>query len=164
MTDLNTYITDRISYYAPGRANGGAATLETIRRRDFATLEPQAVLIIVSQVITYLHTRRGALDVQVIRLQALQPVNATTYYRRDRQGAKRYLYLNYPAHNGQPRRREYVGTDPTRQATALARLQAYDDLVQVQTEIREVDNRLAAITGHLARALFTATMGLDRIW
>lgn len=164
MIDLNTYITERIGFYAPGREDGGAATLKAIQRRDFATLEPQAVLIIVGQVITYLHTRHNVLQMEENRLQGLQPVNATTYYRRDHHGAKRYLYLNHPSHNAHPRKRQYIGADPARQTAALARLQAYKDLVVVQEQLREVNHRLDAITGHLARSLLAATKGVDRIW
>lgn len=164
MTDLNTYITERIGYYAPGREDGGAATLQAINRRDYATLEPQTVLIILGQAITYLATRRGILDIQVTRLQALQPINATAYYRKDRNGHPRYLYLNYPSHNNTPRKRQYIGADPARQHQAMTRLQAYDDLVKVQAEIQEVDHRLVAITHHLACSLLAATKGIDRIW
>lgn len=164
MTNLNTYITDRISHYAPGREDGGTATLQRIRRRDYANLEPQAVLIIVSQVITYLHTRHQDLETEANRLQALQPINATAYYRKDHQGQPRYLYLHHPTHNDAPRKRQYVGADPARQAQAMAHIKAYHDLVKVQTEITEVDHRLAAITGQLARALQAATMGLATLW
>lgn len=164
MINLNTYITERIGFFAPGRRDGGTAILEAIHRRDFADLEPQAVLIIVSQVITYLTTRQGTLGIEEIRLQARQPVDASAYYRRDTKGAKRYLYLNHPAYNGRPRRREYVGADPGRQAAALARIDAHQELIKVQAEIREVSHRLTAITGHLARALVTATKGINHIW
>jgi hypothetical protein len=164
MIELNTYITERIGFYAPDRTDGGAAILETIHRRDFANLEPQAVLIIVGQVITYLITRQGTLGIQETRLQARQPVDASAYYRRHNRGAKRYLYLNHRIQDNRPRKREYIGADPGRQAAALDRIDAYEELVKVQAEIREVSNRLAAITGHLSRALLAATMGLDRVW
>lgn len=164
MTDLNTYITNRISYYAPGREDGGAAILQAIHRRDYASLKPNAVLLILTQTITYLYTRHTELLKDSAKLEKLQPVNATAYYRRDREGAKRYLYLNHPTHDNGPRIRQYIGADPTRQHQALDRIKAYEDLVKVQTEIREIDHRLAAITGHLARSLLAATKGIDRIW
>ncbi|TEU19056.1 MAG: hypothetical protein E3J21_04715 [Anaerolineales bacterium] len=62
------------------------------------------------------------------------------------------------------RRREYIGADPEAQPAALARVETYEKLVQVCSEIREVDHRLAAITGHLARALHAATNGFDPYW
>lgn len=164
MTDLNTYITDRLKYYAPNREDGGAATLRTIHRRDYANLEPQAVLIIVGQVITYLNTRHMSLKVEAERLQQLGPIQASPHYRKDRHGKPRYLYLIHPTHNDGSRRRQYIGADPARQRQALALLDAYDELVEVQAEIREVSNRLAAITGHLARALLAATIGLASEW
>lgn len=164
MTDLNTYITNRINYYAPDRTDGGAATLEAIRRRDYANLEPQAVLIIVGQTITYLHTRHTTLQVETARLEQLHPIEATLHYRKDRHGQPRYLYLLHPTHNDGSRRRQYIGADPAKQAQAMARIEAYEDLLQVQAEIREVSHRLAAITGHLARALTAATHSLGPQW
>ena len=54
MTGLDTYVTNRISHYAPGRSDGGAAT-------------PQAI--------TYLRTRRETLA-EAACLEQLQPVLA----------------------------------------------------------------------------------------
>lgn len=164
ITDLDTYLTDRIKYYAPDRKDGGAATLQAIHRRDYASLEPQAVLIIVGQVITYLHTRHMGLRDKATQLQQLQPVNATAYYRKDTKGQPRYLYLNHPIHNDRPRKRQYIGADPARQRQALDRIEAHKDLVQVLAEMGEVGRRLSAITGHLARALIAATIGLTPQW
>jgi len=62
MTDLTTYMATRISNYAPGRTDGGAATLQAIRRRDYNALDPHATLVIVDQAITYL--REFALEQQ----------------------------------------------------------------------------------------------------
>jgi hypothetical protein len=164
MTDLNTYMLTRIRHYAPGSSHGGDAILQTIRRRDYNALDPRATLVIVDQAITYLRTRRETLEAEATRLQALDPIEATTYYRPDRDGKPKYLYIHHPARDGRPRRREYVGADPEKQQAALARIQAYKDLQEAKAELREVDHRLAAITGHLARALLAATSGLDPYW
>lgn len=161
MTDLTTYMTTRISHYAPGRTDGGAAILQAIRRRDYNALDPHATLVIVDQAITYLRTRREVLQAEEARLRALDPIEATTYYRLDRDGKPKYLYIHHPARDGRPRRREYVGADPEKQQMALARIQAHKDLQDVKAELREVDHRLAAVTGHLARALHAAANGLD---
>jgi len=99
MTNLNTYMLTRISNYAPGRTDGGAATLQAlrrgsgqaIRRRDYNTLDPHATLVIVDQAITYLHTRRQALAEEATRLEQLQPVLATPHWRKCRHGQPRYL-------------------------------------------------------------------------
>ena len=165
MTNLNTYMTERISHYAPGRMDvGGAAILQTIRRRDYNALDPHATLVIVDQSITYLRSRRETLEAEAARLEGLQPVLATPHWRKDRDGQPRYLYLIHPTQDDGSRQREYIGADPEKQAEALARVEAHDKLVQVRAEIREVDHRLAAITGHLARALHAATNGLDPYW
>jgi hypothetical protein len=47
------------------------------------------------------------------------------------------------------RQREYLGADPKARAAALARVKAWDELQAVKSEMREIDHRLAAITGHL---------------
>ncbi|NVM57944.1 MAG: hypothetical protein HWN51_07490, partial [Desulfobacterales bacterium] len=62
------------------------------------------------------------------------------------------------------RRREYIGADPEAQTEALARVKARDELQAVKNEMREVNHRLAAITGHLARALLAAAKGFDPYW
>jgi len=82
----------------------------------------------------------------------------------DRGGRPRYLYLIHPTQHDGSRQREYIGADPDKQAEALARVEAYEKLVQVRDAIREIDHRLAAITGHLAHALLAATNGLDSYW
>jgi hypothetical protein len=162
MTDLNASMNNRISHYAPGRSDGGAATLQAIRRRDYGQLEPHAVLIIVDQAITYLRTRRETMAEEAARLEQLRPVLATPHWRKDRHGQPRYLYLIHPTQDDGSRRREYIGADPDKQAEALARVKAWDELQAVRSEIREVDHRLAAITGHLARALHAAANGVPR--
>jgi len=164
MTDLNDYMTTRISNYAPGRADGGAETLQAIRRRDYNALDPHATLVIVDQAITYLHTRREALAGEATRLEQLRPVLATPHWRKDRHGQPRYLYLIHPTQDDGSRQREYIGADPEAQAAALRRVKAWDELQAVRSEIREVDHRLAAITGHLTRALHAATSGFDPYW
>jgi hypothetical protein len=67
--------------YAPGRTDGGAATLQALRRgsgqairqRDYSALDPHATLIIVDQAITYLRTRREALAEEATRF--VRPIN-----------------------------------------------------------------------------------------
>ena len=74
MTDLSDYMTTRISNYAPGRTDGGAGTLEAIRRRDYNALDLHATLVIVDQAITYLRSRRETLEPDAARLEQLRPV------------------------------------------------------------------------------------------
>jgi hypothetical protein len=71
------------------------------------------------------------------------------------------------------RRREYIGADLKAQAAALARVKAWDEIQAVKNERREIDHRLAAITGHrstersrrsLVRALHAAANGFDPYW
>ena len=159
MTNLNTYMANRISHYVPGRTDGGAATLQAIRRRDYNALDPHATLVIVDQAITYLRSRRETLEAEATRLEGLQPVLATPHWRKDRHGQPRYLYLIHPPQDDGSRKREYIGADPEAQAAALARVKAWDELQAVKNEMREVGHRLAAITGHLARALLAAANG-----
>jgi hypothetical protein len=161
MTDLDTYMINRISNYAPGRTDGGAVTLQAIRRRDYNALDPHATLVIVDQATTYLRSRRETLEVEATRLEQLHPVLATPHWRK---GQPRYLYLIHPTQDDGSRQREYIGADPEAQAGALARVKAWDELQAVKNEIREVDHRLAAITGHLARALHAAANGFDSYW
>jgi hypothetical protein len=164
MTNLNTYMINRIGNYAPGRTDGGAGTLQAIHRRDYNALDPHAVLIIVDQAITYLRSRRETLEAEATRLEQLRPVLATPHWRKDRHGQPRYLYLIHPTQDDGSRRREYIGADPEAQAVALARVKAWDALQAVKNEMREIDHRLAAITGHLARALHAAANGFDPYW
>jgi hypothetical protein len=164
MTNLNTYMTNRISNYAPGRTDGGAATLQAIGRRDYNALDPHATLVIVDQAITYLRTRREALAREAARLEQLRPVLATPHWRKDRNSQPRYLYLIHPTQDDGSRKREYIGADPDKQAEALARVKAWDELQVVKNEGREIVHRLAAITGHLARALLAAANGFDPYW
>jgi hypothetical protein len=102
--------------------------------------------------------------VEAARLEGLQPVLASPYWRKDRHGQPHYLYLIHPTQGDGSRRREYIGADPEAQAEALARIEAHEKLVQVRTEIHEIDHRPVAITGHLARALRSATNGLVPYW
>jgi hypothetical protein len=162
MTDLNTYVTNRISHYAPGRTDGGAATLQAIRRRDHNVLDPHATLVIVDQAITYLRSRRETLVEEATRLEQLQPVLAIPHWRKDRHGQPRYLYLIHPTQGDGSRKREYIGTDPEAQVEALARVKAWDELQTIESGMREIVHRLAAITGHLARALHAAANGVPR--
>ena len=164
MTDLNTYVTNRISNYAPGSSHGGDAILQTIRRRDYNALDPHATLVIVDQAITYLRSRREALETQATRLEGLRPVLATPHWRKDRHGQPRYLYLIHPTQDDGSRKREYIGADPEAQALALRRVKAWDELQATRSEMREIDHRLAAITGHLACALHAAANGFDPYW
>lgn len=162
MTNLNTYMINRISNYAPGRTDGGAATLQAIRRRDHNALDPHATLVIVDQAITYLRSRRETLVEEATRLEQLQPVLATPHWRKDRHGQPRYLYLIHPTQDDGSRKREYIGADLEAQAEALARVKAWDELQTVESEMREIVHRLAAITGYLARTLHAAANGVPR--
>jgi len=82
----------------------------------------------------------------------------------DRNGQPRYLYLIHPTQDDGFRKWEYIGAVPEAQTEALARVKAWDQLQATESELREIDRRLAAITGHLARALLAATDGLDSHW
>jgi len=143
MTDLNVYMTNRISHYAPGRTDGGAGTLQAIRRRDYNALDPHATLVIVDQAITYLRTRRETLETEAACLKQLRPVLATPHWRKDRHGQPRYLYLIHPTQDDGSRKRDYVGADPEARATALARVKAWDELQAVKSEKREIAQRFA---------------------
>jgi hypothetical protein len=105
--------------------------------------------------------RRETLEAEANCPEGLQSVLAIPHWRKDRHGQPRYLYLIHPTQDDGSRQREYIGADPEAQAEALARVKAWDELQAVKNEMREMDHRLAAITGHLARALHAAANGLD---
>lgn len=62
-------------------------------------------------------------------LEALGLIYASEYWRKDSDGQPKYFYLLYPLRQGEPRRRDYIGCDPTRIEAArqgLARAKEYD--------------------------------------
>jgi hypothetical protein len=81
--------------------------------------------------------------VEAARLEGLQPVLASPYWRKDRHGQPHYLYLIHPTQDDGSRKRDYVGADPEARATALARVKAWDELQAVKSEKREIDQRFA---------------------
>jgi hypothetical protein len=101
--------------------------------------DPYTALDDVAQGLRALEAHLVTIQEQVADLEQAGVTEASPYWRKDKEGNPRILYLIHPSQNGQ-RKREYVGVDPAKQADALARVQRWE---QRQRLLEQV-NRLAA--------------------
>jgi hypothetical protein len=101
--------------------------------------DPYTALDDVAQGLRALEAHLVAIQEQVADLERAGVIEATPYWRKDKEGNPRILYLIHPSQNGQ-RKREYVGVDPAKQADALARVQRWEQ----RQRLLEQANRLAA--------------------
>lgn len=161
MDSIQKTMTTFIENFCQGQPHSGHDLLEAARYPSLCTANPHALMNLIGQAVAHLHTHRQTLQTEEARLLSLDPVQATPHYRRDASGEPKYLYLIHPTQANGQRRREYIGADPDAQAAARARLQAYNDLIQVQSLIATVTQHLDAINENLARALLAAIRGPD---
>jgi hypothetical protein len=99
----------------------------------------RAALQEIAQDLQSLQDHLAAIKDQIADLEQAGVTEASPYWRKDKEGNPRILYLIHPSQNGQ-RKREYVGVDPAKQADALARVQRWEQ----RQRLLEQANRLAA--------------------
>jgi len=148
-----------IEDFCQGQPNSGHDILEAARYPQRCNANPQAMLTLIGSAIEHLKGHHNALLVEQDRLRGLNPIQATPHFRKDKDGNPKYLYLIHPTQANGERKREYIGADPDAQAAALARLQAHDDLIQVQGLIETAIEHIRAIKENLARAVLASVRG-----
>jgi len=148
-----------IENFRQGQPNSGHDLLEAAHYPSRCAANPHAMLTLIGLAVDQLHTHRETLRAEEQRLLGLDPIQATPHYRKDKDGNPKYLYLLHPTQANGERKREYIGADPDAQAAALARLQAHDDLTQVQRLIAVATQHLDAINENLARTILAAARG-----
>ncbi|MDO5693666.1 MAG: hypothetical protein Q4G70_14530 [Pseudomonadota bacterium] len=92
--------------------------------------------------------QRKCLEREMRKLRSKGLSYAKPHWRDDK-----YLYLLHPSKVGEPRRREYVGTDPKRIAAAQAaigRAEQYDALAH---QLRQVEGAIERAAGALSAAV-----------
>lgn len=81
----------------------------------------------------------AAVAVQMAALEKKGLIYASPFWRKDAQGADRYLYLIYPSRKGEKRQRDYVGTNPDDirvKLDAIERANEYDVLDAQQKKLK----------------------------
>lgn len=107
--------------------------------------------------------RNGELAEQMAALQEQGLIYATVYWRPDKDGEDKYLYLHFPPERGKERTRQYIGADPEKIAaakTGIARAKHYDALAAEQAELRK---RIDDAHLHLEQASY-ALAGKPRLY
>jgi hypothetical protein len=98
----------------------------------------------VAQGLRALETHLVAIQEQVADLEQAGVTEASPYWRKDKEGNPRILYLIHPSQDGQ-RKREYVGVDPAKQVDALARVQRWEQRQRLIKQANQLTSRLSQI-------------------
>lgn len=104
-------------------------------------------------VIDCLENYKVSLETQALEIKELDPIFGTTYWRPDKAGKPKYLYIHHPAAIMKPRRREYIGGDQYRIAAALDRVTAGLNLKVVEAAIGAVERRIDVTGQGLGRVI-----------
>jgi len=92
-----------------------------------------------------LRTHRAGLVQRIDALRRAGTVNATPHYRDGK-----YLYLIHPQRDGE-RRREYVGSEPTKVAAALGRVERFKESERLEAELSRLDRCIQSVTFDASR-------------
>ena len=82
---------------------------------------------------------------QILILRTQGATNATPYWRKDKEGEPKYLYLIHPATLRRTRKREYIGCESENIVNAL-------ELIKRQAEINKYDLERRRLNLKLKRA------------
>jgi hypothetical protein len=98
-----------------------------------------------------LATRHEATAVRIAELKKLGTSNAVEFWKDGK-----YLYLNYPLSESDSqgkRRREYIGADVAKIATARERIARHKELVSLEGEAADINKIIESARDSMKRAL-----------
>lgn len=79
-------------------------------------------------------------------------IYASEHWRKDGDGEPKYFYLLYPQKQGEARRREYVGCDPTKIEEARAGITRAKEFDELARTLDGYNQRVRAVSGSLQDA------------
>lgn len=125
------------------------------RKTTKPTAELDRIMADLPTIIAHVGVR---LDATTTHMQALKKaglIYATEWWRKDRKTPS--LYLLYPSHVGEKRRRDYVGNDPGAVEDARAGIQRAKEFDGLAVERRQLEARLEQAADALKRATHILT-------
>lgn len=120
------------------------------RKTNKPTAELDRIMVDLPTTIAHVGARLDAIATHMQALQKAGLIYATEWWRKDRKTPS--LYLLYPSHVGEKRRRDYVGNDPKAVEDARAAIQRAKDFDGLAVEKRQLEGRLDQAADALKRA------------
>ena len=125
----------------------------------------------IAQRLEELEQQTSDLQAQIAALDSAGICTGTAYWRDGNNGHEPKLYANHsvdrpcPIH-GQPapgkRIRAYVGTDPDRQAEALAAIERLEEKTELESHTRQIEAQIRRIEQAINDAYYAATGNQQR--
>jgi hypothetical protein len=121
-----------------------------------ATTTIQTLTGLLPGMVADLHRRVQAQTERLRELEAAGLIYATEFWRKNRAGDPCLLVLLYPSKAGEPRRRDYIGSDPAKIEAAQAGIRRAVEFEDIKRQQDDLSNKLRRIGGLIDDAMHMA--------